>query len=985
MQKSELSTAVITGRLHLLSISFAFLAVLSTGGSSTLFVMPIIGITTVAPLPLPEPQHSPQPLSPLSLPSPPSSSPSPPSSRPPFPPLPPPLLPPSPMVVKVSGGYYPEDVPWSLACDGLADNTTGGAPHEDMHAVPPGTCTFEMVHGWTGTRWSAPGWTDGTFTVSSSASYPPVVEIHHALTDELYKTDKPLADELSNDLPSPFRFLFMNVHVHSSSAPSRAQQRGQLWAAWFFLLLGVCGVLRMSELMWPPRFGAASVRRSNSGRLVRCRTEARHSVWLFLVALLPLACALSPSPPSLPPSPPQPLPPPLMFTGGCALRSSALDNVEYVAVGYTYSGAPYFRDTSSSYYIYWDPTCNDTGSTARWIVDDDVPSTTASSDLDGDGKCSYWAHIDSDDSSSPPLGTATWRVYCDGSWTDNDLTLAFLSPPPPAPPAPPPWPPGRAPLPPPPELPPPLPPADCDAAEATWRTHVGAATGPAYIFGALALLVPTASQPKLFLALYLPTLALGIPAILVASPLGFSWLVPEHCDYDLYFLVVVITLPLLFIFPPLVHLVLRKRLRALIAAIEGDLPQRLADGSLRLLRVAWLLERPTDWVLPRQQDLPEEAFWAPADAARLLAEEKVAALSYKWQGPFNSSKGGGDQPDGSRFHLEQVLSYYREGRHAEERPALMWDFAAIPQHDPITGAKRTAAETDLFKKGLGVMSNAYASPRVLVLQHRRIPLHLERELNEIYDGAPPADRLDLIPYAGAKCRSGWCTFETACALLMTEGGGHAYELGVGCVPVTRGRLPSVQHMEALFEAESTRFIGRADRERVCGMYLDLREKLEEYDEELVSVGDDLMTEEDAFRRILTLVFPFMALVFFPFSRILRAHLAAVLCCRPRDSLDYTFHWSLCKPPFRRKPDTPLSELPSCFLPTQQGEQAPSGLISMSSMFAKVRLSQERVSKLEREEGVSEDEIGDRARPLSERARSEREMSSVSLRLSVSSV
>ncbi|EOD19325.1 hypothetical protein EMIHUDRAFT_118001 [Emiliania huxleyi CCMP1516] len=648
----------------------------------------------------------------------------------------------------------------------------------------------------------------------------------------------------------------------------------------------------------------------------------------LLVKLLPQATA-----------PPSPLPPPLVIAGGCAPQSSALDNVEYVAVGYTFSGAPYFRDASSSYYIYWDPDCDGgISGAARWIVNSDMPSTTASNDLDGDGICSYMARIDSDDSSSPPLGTATWRVACDGSWTDNDLTLASLSPPaPPAPPAPPPWPPGRAPLPPPLEPPPPLPPADCDDAEQTWRILGGAAFVTAYIiFGGLALLLPTALQPKLFLALYLQTLALIILTILVASPLGFSWLVPEHCDYDLTFFIVV---------------------------------PRLADGSLRLLRVAWLLERPTDWVLLREQDLPEEAFWAPADAARLLAEEKVAALSYKWQGPFNSSKGGGDQPDGSRFHLGEVLSYYREGRHAEERPALMWDFAAIPQHDPITGAKRTAAETDVFKKGLGVMSNAYASPRVLVLQHRRIPLHLERELNGIYDGAPPADRLDLIPYAGAKCRSGWCTFETACALLMTEGGGHAYELGVGRAPVTRGRLPSVQQMEALFEAESTRFIGRADREEVCGMYFALREKLEEYDEEkksmFVFVADKLMTDENPWGRILFLITLVYAPLLF-FSRILRDHLAAVLCCRPRDSLDYTFHWSIRKPPFRRKPDPPLSELPSCFLPTQQGEQAPSGFESMSSMFAKERLSEERARKLEREEGVSELEMGDRDRPLSER-------------------
>ena len=68
---------------------------------------------------------------------------------------------------------------------------------------------------------------------------------------------------------------------------------------------------------------------------------------------------------------------------------------------------------------------------------------------------------------------------------------------------------------------------------------------------------------------------------------------------------------------------------------------------------------------------------------------------------------------------------------AQEHSALMWDFCAIPQHDPITGAKRSEDETVRFKAGLGVMSNAYASPRVLVLQHRRIPPELERELSDL--------------------------------------------------------------------------------------------------------------------------------------------------------------------------------------------------------------------------------------------------------------
>ena len=408
--------------------------------------------------------------------------------------------------------------------------------------------------------------------------------------------------------------------------------------------------------------------------------------------------------------------------------------------------------------------------------------------------------------------------------------------------------------------------------------------------------------------------------------------------------------------------------RKRIQAIEGDLPARIEDGSLRLLRVAWLLERPADWVLQRQQDLPEEAFWSPPDAARLLHEEKVAALSYKWQGPFNSSKGGGDQPDGKRFHLDVVLEYYRHGLRADERPALLWDFAAIPQHNPLTGEKRTEAETGVFVAGLGVMTNVYSSPRVLVLQHRRIPPHLEQELDSDFGGKPPSDRLDLIPYAGKYCRSGWCTSESACALLMTEGGGHVYELGVGKAPVVQGWLPSEREMEAVFKHETTRFIGKADRDVVKNSYLQLRAKLEAYDRErvawVVKLADFLMTTTGAKAAALRVFFWVLCpslLFLFPFlmdadgvdedtiapiiifslaaivwaalftrpSRILRAHRAAVRAHRPRDSLEYTFQWSVIQPPVRKRAvpmpmEAPVAaddsggelELPDCLLPSR---------------------------------------------------------------------
>lgn len=229
------------------------------------------------------------------------------------------------------------------------------------------------------------------------------------------------------------------------------------------------------------------------------------------------------------------------------------------------------------------------------------------------------------------------------------------------------------------------------------------------------------------------------------------------------------------------------------------------------------------------------------------------------------------------------------------------------------------------------MTYVFSSPRVLVLQHRRILPHLERELNEDFGGKPPPDRLDLIPYAGAHCRSGWCTSESACALLMTAGGGHVYELGVGKAPVMRGRLPSVEDMEALFQHASTRFIGNADREAVSSGYLQLRTMLQAYDEERVPVmvrkADTRMLESNGLGLLVVLplaslgigialafvqalaILGLLSIVLSSFavlwvaaltlpSRILREHLATVLFCRSRDNLEYTFQCSLIKPPFR---------------------------------------------------------------------------------------
>ena len=148
----------------------------------------------------------------------------------------------------------------------------------------------------------------------------------------------------------------------------------------------------------------------------------------------------------------------------CDLQASY--EQEYAAVAQTASGHWYFQGVSDpSGFIYYDPDCDGAGSSGRWVLDEDAPSTTRASDLDNDGDCQYSADLNScanandgavdsdgddcryydafpsdcgmydDDTFSsntmccacgggqeafdaesviPPLGEHTWEMYCSG-------------------------------------------------------------------------------------------------------------------------------------------------------------------------------------------------------------------------------------------------------------------------------------------------------------------------------------------------------------------------------------------------------------------------------------------------------------------------------------------------------------------------------------------------------------------------------------------
>jgi len=173
----------------------------------------------------------------------------------------------------------------------------------------------------------------------------------------------------------------------------------------------------------------------------------------------------------------------------------------------------------------------------------------------------------------------------------------------------------------------------------------------------------------------------------------------------------------------------------------------------------------------------------------------------------------------------------KRGVHSRRLPplGLVWDWASLPQKDPSTG-ERTPEEATTFQAGLEVMASLYATPRSITLQHKRLPAdardHLGSEMVP-YGGlnAPPLAADSTAPAR----RSGWCTFEESVSSLATSAGGSMYEIGVGWVDLTSGKRPSASEMKSLFDDESTYFFGKADRTSVLRLYIELHQKLAEYD------------------------------------------------------------------------------------------------------------------------------------------------------------
>jgi hypothetical protein len=161
--------------------------------------------------------------------------------------------------------------------------------------------------------------------------------------------------------------------------------------------------------------------------------------------------------------------------------------------------------------------------------------------------------------------------------------------------------------------------------------------------------------------------------------------------------------------------------------IDGPIRERLADGTIRLLRCAWLLSKDSDKhlgrdasgrvVMRRRQELEiqsEEAFFTKEEAVELLdrADRSILAISYRWLTALH--------PDPHGTALFAVRGFLRSEA-GLGKCGMFWDFASLPQKDK-TGGPRTAEEKKTFDRGIEAMGCFYASMcGTVVVQLKDIP------------------------------------------------------------------------------------------------------------------------------------------------------------------------------------------------------------------------------------------------------------------------
>lgn len=244
-------------------------------------------------------------------------------------------------------------------------------------------------------------------------------------------------------------------------------------------------------------------------------------------------------------------------------------------------------------------------------------------------------------------------------------------------------------------------------------------------------------------------------------------------------------------------------LRSQAAQIDISVRTSLATGDLRVLSCAWLLKNMYGSLVKRFQDMPEEAFVPPDQAADMHDKGNVFVLSYGWLQP--------GMPDPYGMYLNAVLIFLQSLTSSKVASScLFWDFLCLPQWP------RDPQEDDRFGRLLDLMGNLYGSLwKTTVLQHQQIP----PKPHDAHDDSGNS-MYNAHPYFGR----GWCIFEDGASRLAA---GRRHELNMQVQPklidISQG-VPQIQSIidpPRIADLESRlmsgRFTGKGDRDKVAAM------------------------------------------------------------------------------------------------------------------------------------------------------------------------
>mmetsp|Transcript_33628 Transcript_33628/g.73187 ORF Transcript_33628/g.73187 Transcript_33628/m.73187 type:complete len:527 (-) Transcript_33628:126-1706(-) len=139
-------------------------------------------------------------------------------------------------------------------------------------------------------------------------------------------------------------------------------------------------------------------------------------------------------------------------------------------------------------------------------------------------------------------------------------------------------------------------------------------------------------------------------------------------------------------------------------------------GYTKLVKGSWLLKHCQRF--PRQQDLPEEAYWGPSELSIMIQYIEVVAISYCWLHPVHPD------PLGIRLRaLKQAVSLRLalEGPGSVHDLAIFLDYMSLPQNgeappleDPQPGESRSPTEMTIFSEALRSVNLWYAHQHTTV-------------------------------------------------------------------------------------------------------------------------------------------------------------------------------------------------------------------------------------------------------------------------------